>query len=292
MPVAGRGTRPCCSTRSARWSSSSRRGRCCAGALRRGTASRCREQDAKRAMLAEMTYYRAHHHEGHDAALAGRPARGAARRCSASSCRRPPRCRDADLVEVLLDVAALPSLPGRRAGARPAAARSGIRAAVVSNWDCSLRRVLAELGLGGLVDEIVVSAEVGAAKPDPAIFEAALRRLRCPAAQGAVRGRLARDRHGRRARAAGVRAVLVDRARHAPPIRRGSSASSPSRISTSCSPAPAFPQLLVTDDFDRRNPFPRPGAPPRAGRAQRGRAGRALTASKGLIGLWRRDRGR
>ena len=71
--------------------------------------------------------------------------------------------------------------------------------------------MLAEVGLGGLVDEIVVSAEVGAKKPDPAIVEAALRRLRCPAGKALMVGDSPEtDVAG--AQAAGVRAVLVDRA--------------------------------------------------------------------------------
>ena len=45
---------------------------------------------------------------------------------------------------------------------------------MVSNWDVSLHELLAETGLAPLVDGAVASAEVGAAKPDPAIFARAL----------------------------------------------------------------------------------------------------------------------
>lgn len=51
----------------------------------------------------------------------------------------------------------------------------GIRTAVVSNIAWDIRSVLA--AAGAEADEVVLSFEVGAAKPDPAIFDAALRRL-------------------------------------------------------------------------------------------------------------------
>jgi putative hydrolase of the HAD superfamily len=50
----------------------------------------------------------------------------------------------------------------------------GVARVVVSNWDVSLRDVLDRTGLAPLLDGIVISAEVGVAKPDPAIFERAL----------------------------------------------------------------------------------------------------------------------
>jgi putative hydrolase of the HAD superfamily len=51
---------------------------------------------------------------------------------------------------------------------------SGITLVVVSNWDVSLHERLAETGLAALIDGAVASAEVGVAKPDPAIFAHAL----------------------------------------------------------------------------------------------------------------------
>ena len=50
----------------------------------------------------------------------------------------------------------------------------GYRFGVVSNFDRRLRRVLADLGLAGFFEEIVLSSEVGADKPDPRIFRHAL----------------------------------------------------------------------------------------------------------------------
>lgn len=50
-----------------------------------------------------------------------------------------------------------------------------VRRVVVSNFDTRLRPLLATLGLGPpLFDAVIVSAEVGAEKPNPRIFEAAL----------------------------------------------------------------------------------------------------------------------
>jgi putative hydrolase of the HAD superfamily len=167
------------------------------------------EQDARRAMVAEMTYYKAHHHEGTDpAALTS-----LRRRCAGVLREQLPQVAalpEDDLVEALLASLRFRPYPD----AAPALGRLrllGIRSAVVSNWDVSLRGVLAEVGLGGLVDQIVVSAEVGAKKPDPAIVETALRRLRCPAEKALLVGDSPEtDVAG--AQAAGVRAVLVDRA--------------------------------------------------------------------------------
>jgi len=167
------------------------------------------EAEAKEAMLAEMSYYKAHHHEGVDAGSLA----DLRRRCAGVLRERLPQTAavpEPDLVEALLGAIRLRPYPD----AAPALGRlrlRGIRSAVVSNWDVSLRGVLAELGLGGLVNEIVVSAEVAARKPDPAIVRAALRRLRCPAEKALMVGDSPEtDVAG--ARAAGVRAVLVDRA--------------------------------------------------------------------------------
>jgi len=166
------------------------------------------EAEAKEAMLAEMSYYKAHHHEGVD----DDSLQDLRRRCAAVLRERLPQTAalsEPDLVETLIGSIRFRPYPD----AAPALGRlrhRGIRSAVVSNWDVSLRGVLAELGLGGLVDEIVVSAEVAARKPDPAIVRAALRRLRCPAGKALMVGDSPEtDVAG--ARAAGVRAVLIDR---------------------------------------------------------------------------------
>jgi putative hydrolase of the HAD superfamily len=90
----------------------------------------------------------------------------------------------------------------------------GTRTAVVSNWDVSLWAILSELGLGGLFDEVVVSAEAGVTKPGKDIFELALQRLGSPARKALFVGdSLETDVAG--ALGAGIRGVLLDRAGNA-----------------------------------------------------------------------------
>lgn len=92
----------------------------------------------------------------------------------------------------------------------------GLRLVVVSNWDCSLPEWLDRAGIGELVDGSVSSAVVGEAKPAPAVFEAGLRLAGCDAAEALFVGdSLDNDVLG--ARAAGLRAVLVERAGDPPP---------------------------------------------------------------------------
>ena len=61
--------------------------------------------------------------------------------------------------------------------------RKGIRVAVVSNSDGSVRQSLSKAGFDGLFEFVVDSHEVGLAKPDPAIFVHALTRLGVEAAR-------------------------------------------------------------------------------------------------------------
>eukprot|EP00890_Picochlorum_soloecismus_P003152 jgi/Picsp_1/3838/NSC_01350-R1_phosphoglycolate phosphatase len=53
----------------------------------------------------------------------------------------------------------------------------GIKTAIVSNFDSRLHKIMEELGLSPLFDEIVVSADVGAEKPNPILFLEACERL-------------------------------------------------------------------------------------------------------------------
>ena len=92
----------------------------------------------------------------------------------------------------------------------------GLRLVVVSNWDCSLPEWLDRCGIGELVDGSASSAVVGEAKPAPAVFEAGLRLAGCDAAEALFVGdSVENDVLG--ARAAGLRAVLVQRAGDPPP---------------------------------------------------------------------------
>ncbi|MGB9686367.1 MAG: HAD family hydrolase [Rectinema subterraneum] len=52
--------------------------------------------------------------------------------------------------------------------------KKGYRLGIISNWDLSARSVLAKCGLEGYFDTIVISSEVGYAKPDRRIFISAL----------------------------------------------------------------------------------------------------------------------
>lgn len=108
---------------------------------------------------------------------------------------------------VLSDAVAFRLLPGVEpllAGL----ADAGVATAVVSNWDFSLRRTLAGLGLG--FDAIVTCAETGVRKPDPRIFLEALARLGVEPGRALHVGDNA-DTDGAGAAAAGIDARILDR---------------------------------------------------------------------------------
>jgi putative hydrolase of the HAD superfamily len=54
---------------------------------------------------------------------------------------------------------------------------AGYRLGVLSNFDRRLYRILDQLGIGELFEQIVISSEVGADKPDPCIFRALVKRF-------------------------------------------------------------------------------------------------------------------
>ena len=91
--------------------------------------------------------------------------------------------------------------------------RAGLRAAVISNSNGSVRSILESLGLGGHLDFVVDSGEEGVEKPDPRIFERALARARVAPGEAVYIGDLySIDVRG--ALAAGLRAVLLDPGGH------------------------------------------------------------------------------
>jgi putative hydrolase of the HAD superfamily len=164
------------------------------------------EDDARAAMLAEMAYYRAHH----DEASSWPALRDLRRRCAAVIQEQLRTALPlADVEDALLGAVRFrpyPEVPDVLARLRA----RGARLAVVSNWDVSLHDVLERTALRPLVDAVVISAELGVAKPDPAIFRAALERLGTAAAGALhVGDSLEHDVAG--ARAAGIEAVLVAR---------------------------------------------------------------------------------
>jgi putative hydrolase of the HAD superfamily len=164
------------------------------------------ERAARDAIRAEITYYRAHLHEGADAAsLAGLRAR-----CAEAMQPALPGVPPGDVLGALMEALRFFAYPDA-APALTALRAAGIRTVVVSNWDASLHERLTETGLAGLVDGALASAEVGAAKPERVIFAAALE-LAGTAAEDTwhVGDTVEADVEG--ARAAGLTAVLIDRA--------------------------------------------------------------------------------
>ncbi len=80
--------------------------------------------------------------------------------------------------------------------------------AIVSNFDRRLPNILQGLGLAELFEAVVLGSDVGAAKPEAAIFHRALERLQVPASRAVVVGDDEELDIGG-ARAAGLRAVDV-----------------------------------------------------------------------------------
>jgi HAD superfamily hydrolase (TIGR01509 family) len=86
--------------------------------------------------------------------------------------------------------------------------RRGIKVAVVSNIAFDVRSAFESIGVAEFVDEFVLSFEVGAVKPDEAIFETALTRLGVDAANAVMVGDS--DEADGGARALGCGFILVD----------------------------------------------------------------------------------
>lgn len=98
---------------------------------------------------------------------------------------------------------------------------AGLKRVILSNWDERLRPLLAKLDLMPAFDDVVISCEAGAAKPDRRIFETAALRLKLKPAE------LLHIGDGRRedlagALACGWNALLIDRDRAATPERLSS----------------------------------------------------------------------
>jgi putative hydrolase of the HAD superfamily len=158
---------------------------------------------AEQAIRAEIAYYRAHLDEGRDpAALADLRAR-----CAAAMAPVLPEIEPGVLLAALLDSLRFFAYPDA-APALAALRDAGIRTIVVSNWDWSLHERLAETGLDALVDGALASAVFGSAKPDGAIFRAALAGVH-PDEAWHVGDTPDVDIDG--ARAAGLRPILIAR---------------------------------------------------------------------------------
>jgi putative hydrolase of the HAD superfamily len=171
-------------------------------ALRERHGVEVSEAVAAAAITAEIAYYRAHLHEGRDAAALD----DLRRRCAAAM--EPVLGFDPG-VETLLAALRFRAYPDTAPALRQLRA-DGMRLVVVSNWDASLHERLEETGLAPLVDGAIASAELGHAKPDGAIFAYALELAGAPAG-AALHAGDSPDADVEGALAAGLRAVLVAR---------------------------------------------------------------------------------
>jgi HAD superfamily hydrolase (TIGR01549 family) len=207
------------------------------------------EEQAARAIGAEIAYYRAHLDEARDAAgLAGLRARCTEVLREAL----PAHAREvSDLQDALLGALrfrAYPEVPQTLTALRA----QGARLVVVSNWDVSLHEVLERTGLAPLVDGVVTSAEHGAAKPDPSIFRAGLE-IAGAGPEEAVHVGDDADADVAGARGAGIEPVLI--------ARDGAQAPDGTRTITSLSSL--VPQVSTpTWEIQPERPEPPVGPPP------------------------------
>jgi putative hydrolase of the HAD superfamily len=166
------------------------------------------DEQATSAIAAEIGYYRSHLDEGRDAA----GLRALRLRCAEVLRAALPGADGIEpdrMVQALLASLHFVAFPDVRPALQAARAR-GQRLVVVSNWDVSLHHVLRSLELEPLLDAILTSAEVGARKPAPVIFERALDLAGARAREAIhVGDSLEEDVAG--ARAVGIEPVLIRR---------------------------------------------------------------------------------
>lgn len=165
------------------------------------------EERAAAAFGAEISYYLAHHLEGRDMQAVDE----LRDRC-AEEIRRSLALEGLDHAaarEAMLAALRFRAFPDALPALRALRAR-GPTLVAASNWDASLGEALERTGLAPYLDGAVSSAVVGAAKPDPAVFRAALSVAGCePAEAFHVGDSPEGDIEG--ARAAGIRGALLDR---------------------------------------------------------------------------------
>lgn len=169
--------------------------------------------EAELAINGEIAVYRERMHTASDRAgvRALRAAAAEALRAALPPDRRLTEVGTPELVQALLASLHFTAYPDALPALRWARQR-GMRIVVVSNWDSALPEVLGRVGLRESLDEVVTSAVAGVAKPDPEIFARALAEAGVGAAHALhVGDSLAEDVAG--ARAAGIRAVWLDRSR-------------------------------------------------------------------------------
>jgi putative hydrolase of the HAD superfamily len=169
------------------------------------------EAQARRAIAAEIAYYRGHFDDGTaPAALAALRRRCAeALRSALPADDRIARIDGGAMTSTLLASLRFAAFADARPALVKARAR-GRRLVVVSNWDVSLHEVLERLELAPLLDGIVTSAGAGARKPAAAIFERALALAEVEPHEAIHVGDSVQDDVAG-ARAAGIEAILVRR---------------------------------------------------------------------------------
>lgn len=165
--------------------------------------------EARNAVFAEMTYYRAHHDEASDAERLA----DLRRRCAEVLRDALPAAARAIGVPRLTE-ALLAALRFRPYPEVPDALRAlrgrGLTLVVVSNWDISLHEQLEATGLATLVDGAVSSAELGVGKPHPAVFARGLELAGAEAGTAVMVGD-SPDTDVAGALACGITAIHVDR---------------------------------------------------------------------------------
>jgi putative hydrolase of the HAD superfamily len=167
------------------------------------------EAGAQRAVAAEISYYRAHLDEGRDQASLDALRRRCAEALRAALPLALAQIDAPALTDALLASLHFTAFPDARGALESARAR-GLRVVVVSNWDASLAEVLARLELAPLLDAVLTSAQTGARKPSPAIFERALA-IAGTAPEQAIHVGDSLDEDVAGARAAGIEPILIRR---------------------------------------------------------------------------------
>jgi putative hydrolase of the HAD superfamily len=171
------------------------------------------DEQAAAGFMAEIAYYLEHHLDGSDPERLER----LRDRC-AEEMRRALDIPELDHVtarRVMLGALEFTPYPDAEPALRDLRER-GLTVVIASNWDCSLPEWLRPAGILELVDGVVTSAEVGAAKPSPRVFERALGIAGVEPGEALhVGDKVDNDVEG--AAAAGVRGVLLQREGDPPP---------------------------------------------------------------------------
>lgn len=165
------------------------------------------EEQAAAGFGAEIGYYLQHHLEGGD-----RERLDELRDRCAEALRAGlglPELDHATSRQVMLGALEFRAFPDVEPALRELRA-AGTRLVIVSNWDCSLPDWLGPAGVLDLVDGVVSSAELGEAKPAPAVFLHGLELVGAEPGEAIhVGDSLENDVEG--ARAAGIRPLLLVR---------------------------------------------------------------------------------